>query len=862
MNVVKEINRINEAELKLGGTGSWHDEYKDSARIFVGGLHFELTEGDVITIFSQYGEIMDIHMPRDKETGKPKGFAFLMYEDQRSTILAVDNLNGAKVLERTLRVDHVKQYRQPRTKGEDGEWIEPEEENFNARPEMVIDEGEASDDSSASSGPEIDPEDPMRDYLLEKRREEKAKKKSKKSKSKGKHKDETPEERRARKERKREKKAKKEKKKSEGVKGVEALLASIGGREGAGPSESRRKDERSLSRSPRRSVSPRRRHYSRSRSPPPRRDYNARSIGATQLTTETTGEQIGIEIECVTACGAPLREKRVAINKVTAIPNSLLSTTITSSATTKASVSAARTHYEFTTSDAFTVFTHALSSKTPILEILSISLSRKSIMSQSYKARKVLANDDCIPAEPQNTVTDRLNDLLRSSGTGYVLKLCQNTRYVIQAPIRFTAPGQEISTVGYPVDDARATLVVSGPVVNGTGHTAAVEGNCNECDGIKLRNIQIEGNRAGSPIAQGGANIEMGGPNSDQLIEYVKSHDPRGWSCLHVTQGPLTCNNATVQNNEIGPCGTDQRSNWADGISLSCANSVVRNNVIRGATDGGIVVFGAPGSQIYNNTVEVGNYTQLGGINLVDYSPYHGNYTGTVVRNNTVLGAYADTEQRSFDLRKGENRDHVFIKVGIAIGPRVWFGNKYGSNVSSSGLVEGNRLSGGFGYGIAVTSAHNFTVRDNVLFGNTSFFAERGPNCSHFDTIPSPAPFVIDYNITSKTTVQPEFEPVTDGDLLICIVPPQRGNYWPIRSLAEAPFSQRCSFFEALVKEHPRACLGTVAGLFGLLFFVGVVLWAIRKWYLKRAEEQGRYLSLPHSPVNTPLMREEYFKDL
>lgn len=77
-------------------------------------------------------------MPRDKETGKPKGFAFLMYEDQRSTVLAVDNLNGAKVLERTLRVDHVKNYRQPGSKGEDGEWIEPEEQSLNAKPEMII----------------------------------------------------------------------------------------------------------------------------------------------------------------------------------------------------------------------------------------------------------------------------------------------------------------------------------------------------------------------------------------------------------------------------------------------------------------------------------------------------------------------------------------------------------------------------------------------------------------------------------------------------------------------------------------------------------------------------------------------------
>ena len=132
-------------------------------------------------------------MPRDKETGGTKGFAFLLYEDQRSTVLAVDNLNGAKVLDRTLRVDHVKQYRQPKVKNDDGELVDPEEESMNARPEMIqgttscptlrlltfltrlLDDG-AEYDSSDSSAISIDPEDPMRDYLIAKRKEEKAKK--------------------------------------------------------------------------------------------------------------------------------------------------------------------------------------------------------------------------------------------------------------------------------------------------------------------------------------------------------------------------------------------------------------------------------------------------------------------------------------------------------------------------------------------------------------------------------------------------------------------------------------------------------------------------------------------------------------
>ena len=80
---------------------------------------------------------MDVNLPRDKDTGKTKGFGFLMYEDQRSTILAVDNLNGARVLEKTLRVDHVKNYKQAKVKNEDGEWVDPEEQSFNAKPQLI-----------------------------------------------------------------------------------------------------------------------------------------------------------------------------------------------------------------------------------------------------------------------------------------------------------------------------------------------------------------------------------------------------------------------------------------------------------------------------------------------------------------------------------------------------------------------------------------------------------------------------------------------------------------------------------------------------------------------------------------------------
>eukprot|EP00063_Salmo_salar_P018389 XP_013993224.1 PREDICTED: RNA-binding motif protein, X-linked 2-like isoform X2 [Salmo salar] len=62
----------------------------------------------------RYGEIANINLVRDKKTGKSKGFCFICYEDQRSTILAVDNLNGIKIKGRTIRVDHVLNYRPPK----------------------------------------------------------------------------------------------------------------------------------------------------------------------------------------------------------------------------------------------------------------------------------------------------------------------------------------------------------------------------------------------------------------------------------------------------------------------------------------------------------------------------------------------------------------------------------------------------------------------------------------------------------------------------------------------------------------------------------------------------------------------------
>ncbi|KAL5325242.1 hypothetical protein ACEPPN_006366 [Leptodophora sp. 'Broadleaf-Isolate-01'] len=209
MQSIRQIQELNKRELEAGVSpeASWHVDYRDTAYIYIGGLPFELSEGDVVTIFSQYGEPTYINLIRDKETGKSKGFAFLKYEDQRSTDLAVDNLGGTVLMGRTLKVDHTR-YKKKDDEAEEGH-------DLTQRPPVEDDDGEGrrkrrrTDESeSEEERPMLkeerelakliqdhDDEDPMKAYLIEEKKEEvtmalarlKDGKKSEKSKSRHHH---------------------------------------------------------------------------------------------------------------------------------------------------------------------------------------------------------------------------------------------------------------------------------------------------------------------------------------------------------------------------------------------------------------------------------------------------------------------------------------------------------------------------------------------------------------------------------------------------------------------------------------------------------------------------------------------------
>jgi parallel beta-helix repeat protein len=291
----------------------------------------------------------------------------------------------------------------------------------------------------------------------------------------------------------------------------------------------------------------------------------------------------------------------------------------------------------------------------------------------------------CLASGDEQTINAAL------TGPGSEAVLCPGAVFALKAPVQFTAANQRLYTQGLPTSSARAVLRVTGAnqasAIAGVGHS-----------GIRIESIAVDGARPALGRINGGAAlISIGGNATGQVVKGVRIYDPRGWSAVHLIEGGVTngvpaCQQASVIGNQIGPAGTPN-GEWADGISLACGNSTVKDNTITDATDGGIVIFGAPGSKVINNRIVANSRVLLGGINLVDYNPTGGNYAGTLVQGNTIDAAGA------------------LIKVGIAMGPAVWGCD---ARVVRGATVTENLLTGNhIGYGYPVNGIDGFTVKRN-----------------------------------------------------------------------------------------------------------------------------------------------------
>ncbi len=82
-----------------------------SSKVFVGNLSFDTTSDDLQELFAQGGEEVQVTVPTDRMTGRPRGFAFIEFNTPEQATQAIEKLDGFEVAGRRLRVNEATEER-------------------------------------------------------------------------------------------------------------------------------------------------------------------------------------------------------------------------------------------------------------------------------------------------------------------------------------------------------------------------------------------------------------------------------------------------------------------------------------------------------------------------------------------------------------------------------------------------------------------------------------------------------------------------------------------------------------------------------------------------------------------------------
>jgi RNA recognition motif-containing protein len=78
-------------------------------RLYVGNLSFNTTELELREVFSQYGTVAETKMVMDRETGRPRGFAFVEMGSEQEAKEAIEQLNSRELGGRALTVNEAQE---------------------------------------------------------------------------------------------------------------------------------------------------------------------------------------------------------------------------------------------------------------------------------------------------------------------------------------------------------------------------------------------------------------------------------------------------------------------------------------------------------------------------------------------------------------------------------------------------------------------------------------------------------------------------------------------------------------------------------------------------------------------------------
>ena len=77
-------------------------------KLFVGNLSFNTTENDLQDTFAAHGTVLEAHLPTDRVSGRPRGFAFVTMGTPQEAQAAITAMNGASLDGRNLTVNEAK----------------------------------------------------------------------------------------------------------------------------------------------------------------------------------------------------------------------------------------------------------------------------------------------------------------------------------------------------------------------------------------------------------------------------------------------------------------------------------------------------------------------------------------------------------------------------------------------------------------------------------------------------------------------------------------------------------------------------------------------------------------------------------
>lgn len=76
--------------------------------VYVGNLSYQVTQEDLVETFSEYGKVVNVQLPKDRETGRMRGFAFVEMSSEDEEAAAIEALDGAEWMGRDLKVNKAK----------------------------------------------------------------------------------------------------------------------------------------------------------------------------------------------------------------------------------------------------------------------------------------------------------------------------------------------------------------------------------------------------------------------------------------------------------------------------------------------------------------------------------------------------------------------------------------------------------------------------------------------------------------------------------------------------------------------------------------------------------------------------------